>query len=104
MIINGNEYKIPELNFNAMCDLEDMGVVLSNMEEKMLSTVRGFIALSMGGDIQRAGKEFEAHLASGGSIENIVEEINKAVSESGFFQALSQDKAKGYQESKRKEA
>ena len=57
MIINGSKYTIPELDFNAMCMLEDMGVSLTEMDRKVLSTVRGFLALAMGGDHDRAGRE-----------------------------------------------
>lgn len=103
MNINGKTYKVPELDFNAMCELEDMGVVLTDMDKKVLTTVRGFLALSMGTDMETAGKELGEHLASGGTIDDMVKEINKAVSESGFFQALSQSKTKGITESKKQE-
>lgn len=104
MNINGRSYKMPELDFNAMCELEDMGVVLTDMDKKVLTTVRGFLALAMGSDMEIAGKELEEHLASGGNIEDMVEEINKAVNESGFFQALSQRKTKETAEGKKQEA
>lgn len=89
MTINGKNYTIPELNFNTMCTLEEMGVSLTDMDKKILSTVRGFLALAMGGDLQKAGKEMEDHLAGGGALEEMMTEINKAVESSGFFQALS---------------
>lgn len=104
MNINGKTYKVPELDFNAMCELEEMGVVLTDMDKKVLTTVRGFLALAMGSDMEIAGKELEEHLASGGNIEAMVEEINKAVSESGFFQALSQSETKGITEGEKQEA
>ena len=50
MKINDREYTIPELNFNAMCELEDLGASFSEMDKKVLSTVRAFLALAMGGD------------------------------------------------------
>lgn len=90
MIINGKTYTVPELDFNAMCELEEMGVVLNEMDKKVLTTVRGFLALAMNSDMENAGRELEEYIVSGGKIEAIVEEINRAVSESGFFQALSQ--------------
>jgi len=89
MIINGKNYKIPELSFNTMCQLEDMGVSLTGMDKKILSTVRGFLALAMGGDLEKAGKEMEEHLANGGGLEEMMTEINKAVESSGFFRALN---------------
>ena len=63
MIINNREYRLPELDFNAMCELEDMGIALTDMDKKVLTTVRGFLALAMNGDFHRAGKELEAHLS-----------------------------------------
>lgn len=94
MIINNREYRLPELDFNAMCELEDMGVALTDMDKKVLTTVRGFLALSMNGDFQRAGKELEAHLSKGGSLEQMLQEINEAVERSGFFRGLSQSTQK----------
>lgn len=90
MIINGKTYTVPELDFNAMCELEDMGVVINEMDKKVMTTVRGFLALAMNSDMESAGRELEEYIASGGKMETIVEEMNRAVSESGFFQALSQ--------------
>ena len=69
--------------------LEDMGLSLTEMDKKVLSTVRGFLALAMDGDEEKAGREMEMHLANGGDLNEMMEEINKAVNESGFFQALS---------------
>ena len=88
MKINNKEYNIPELNFNAMCKLEEMGVNFMDMENKTLSTVRGFLALAMDGDLEMAGNELEQHLVVGGNVEDVVAEIGKAVEASGFFLAL----------------
>ena len=88
MKINDREYTIPELNFNAMCELEDLGASFSEMDKKALSTVRAFLALAMGGDAEKAGKEIEAHIPSGGKFDDIMQDINRAVEESGFFRAL----------------
>ena len=95
MKINGTEYTMPDLNFNTMCKLEDMGVSLTEMDQKVLTTVRGFLALAMEDDMEKAGMEIEQHLASGGSLDPLMESINKAVNESGFFRALSQSQEKG---------
>jgi hypothetical protein len=95
MIINGNTYHIPELDFNAMCKLEDMGVNLMQMENKTFMLVRGLLALAMKTDLEGAGKELESHIINGGRLEDLTEEINKAVTESGFFRALQQSQKKG---------
>ena len=88
MKVNNKEYKIPELNFNAMCTLEELGASFSEIDKKALSTVRAFLALAMGGDAEQAGKEIEAHIASGGKFDEIMEDISRAVEESDFFQTL----------------
>lgn len=88
MKINGKNYKMPELNFNAMCNLEDMGVSITSLDKKPMATIRGFIALAIG-DPEKAGKELEEHIVNGGTLDDIISDITKAVSESGFFQALS---------------
>ncbi len=88
MKINGKTYKMPELSFNTMCQLEDMGISLADFEKKPMAAIRGFLALAIG-DTETAGRELEAHIISGGDFTEIVEEITKAVQESGFFRALS---------------
>ena len=87
MTINGKTYKMPELNFNTVCKLEDMGVSLTTKDTKTMSTIRGFVALAVG-DVQTAGKELEAHIVSGGKLDDILTEINHSIEDSGFFQAL----------------
>lgn len=90
MNLNGKQYTIPELDFNAMCQLEEMGVALVSLDKKVMSTIRGFLALAMRTDIDTAGKALETHIINGGDLTEIMNEINKAVEESGFFQALQQ--------------
>lgn len=88
MKINGKTYKMPELSFNAMCQLEDMGISLEDLDKKPMAAIRGFLALAIG-DTETAGKELEAHIVNGGDFSEIADEIAKAVQNSGFFQALS---------------
>ncbi len=88
MVINGKTYKMPELSFNAVCRLEDMGISLADFDKKPMAAIRGFLALAVG-DVETAGRELEAHIVNGGDFTEIVGEISKAVQDSGFFQALS---------------
>lgn len=89
MIINGKKYEMPELSFDAICELENMGVQLGDMENKPISTIRGFIALAMNCDAQKAGEELQEHLLNGGNINEVLKEVQKAVEKSGFFLALA---------------
>ena len=86
MKINNKNYTIPELNYNTLCDLEDMGVSLAEMDKKIFSTIRGFLALTMNNDYEKAGEEIEAHLKNGGSLDDAVKDIAKAVDQSGFLE------------------
>ena len=90
MRINNTEYKIPELNFNTICALEDMGVSLGSTDLKAFSTVRALLALSMNGDLAKAGNELEAHIMAGGKLDELVSEFTRAMEESDFFHSLKE--------------
>ena len=49
----------------------------------------------MGDDMEKAGMEIEQHLASGGSLDPLMESINKAVNESGFFSRSPRARRRG---------
>lgn len=93
MIINGKEYKIPEIDYNASCDLEEYGFsIMSGMNRHKLATsIRAFLALCIG-NMELAGKELEEHLTdpecSGSTLEEIAQEISEAMEKSPFFQKL----------------
>lgn len=100
MTINNKTYKFPELTFDEMCKLEDMGVSLTDLEQKPMTMIRGFLALAIG-DMGSVGKELEEHIAGGGDFEEILDEITKAVSDSGFFRALTPSQETGTSTSKK---
>ena len=88
MTINGKTYKPVDLDFNAICDLEDLGISLQDIQNKNLSLIRAFLMMSGNMTKEEAGAEIQAHLASGGNFESLAEPLGKAFEESGFFQAL----------------
>ena len=88
VIINDNRSQIPEVDFDAVCELEEMGVNLlaQNKEKPQIATiVRGFSAWIMGVDVQTASREIESHIANGGNILDILSKVTDAVKNSGFF-------------------
>lgn len=87
MIINGKNYKLPEFSFETICDLEDYGVSLTSLTEKPMKTLRAFASLAIG-DSKIAAREIEEHIKNGGDLTNFIEEIQKSISDSGFFQSL----------------
>lgn len=93
MILNGKEYKIPEITFDMVCELEDAGISLTDIgkpKKKAMSIVRAFVKLATGLENEQVSDLIEDHLVNGGSFEGIFEEINKALSESRFFQKMAE--------------
>lgn len=87
VIINGKEYKVPELDFDAVCELEERGVNILNMGEniKVASMVRGVTAWIMGTDLKTASAELQEHIQNGGNIMDILNALNASADDSGFF-------------------
>lgn len=88
VIINGNKYDIPELDFDAVCELEEYGVELMAINKnspKIASTVRGFAAWVMGTDLKTASEEIANHINEGNGIAEILNSMIDAVQNSGFF-------------------
>lgn len=93
--LNGKEYKDIQLTYNEVCKLDEKGIDISKIDINNASTfylfrvLRAIIAISFGGNDEIAGNEIEAHIVNGGKIEDLVEVLNKALANSGFFQALN---------------
>ena len=86
--INGTEYQIPELNFDAVCELEEYGVYLLSMtkEDRRFATmIRGLAAWIMKTDKATASREIQEHIRKGGNVVDILDALNDAMEESGFF-------------------
>lgn len=87
--INGKSYVASEITFNSICELEDAGISLSDIEKKPISTVRAYLAVCGNIDNATAGNEIQAHLISGGSLDEIMAVFRDELSDSDFFQALN---------------
>lgn len=105
--INGKDYKEAEIDFNAVCELEDMGIKIFNLKGVSGAKIaRAYTALCMGGAdmLDVAGVEINNHIINGGKIETITDAFGKAVNDSGFFQALKATAEKGNTTSEKQEA
>ena len=87
--VNGKRYTAKPFDFNTICDLEDNGVSLNEMQSKPMSMVRAYFALCFGGNKDAAGKEIQAHIIAGGDFSELYGVMGEEMSESDFFQALS---------------
>ena len=89
IVINGKAYPTKEITFNTVCQFENMGIPMSEIEAKSIMFVRAYAAMCMDKKADQAGDEIEKHVMNGGSIDELADVLRQAVEESGFFQALS---------------
>lgn len=88
VIINGQEYTVPELTFNEVCRLEERGIYLLNMDpkdRKVASMLRGFVAWITDTSPEVASNLLQEHIMNGGRIDDIANAVSEAFEESGFF-------------------
>lgn len=88
VVVNGKEIAIKKIDFNAVCELEDLGFNITNIKDKTFSTIRALVAFNMGIDVVKASAEIEEHLKNGGTITDLTPMI-EAVADSDFFQSLT---------------
>lgn len=90
--INGKSYKAKEFDFNLLCDLEDQGLSLDDIDKKPMSLVRTYLSFCAGITKEMAGKEIEAHIENGGKLNDVVEAMSDMMKDSGFFRSISKGK------------
>lgn len=88
--VNGKEYKAKEFDFNLMCDLEDMGISIADVEKKPTVALRAYFALCTGKGKDFAGKEIGEHIVNGGSLEDVANVMTEAMENSDFFRSLNE--------------
>lgn len=87
--VNGKTYKAKPIDFNTICDLEDMGVSLENAMNKPLSMARAYFAICTENSKEYAGKEMQEHIVKGGSFDAVIEAMSEEMANSDFFQSLN---------------
>ena len=95
--INGKTVTAKPFDYNLMCDLDDMGVSMADISAKPSSFTRAYIALCMDVDKEEAGQQIQEHIIGGGTMESLVEAMNKEMADSDFFQALAKKTEKNNQ-------
>ena len=97
--INGRQYEIPELTFDAICQLEESGVYLLNMDRKnpkIATMIRGLVAWICGVEPEAASILIQNHIENGGNIMDILTGTTKALNESGFFKRNGKQKVEDF--------
>ena len=87
--VNGKKYKTIELDFNAVCDMAENGISISDFNSKPMAAARVYFALYFGGDKEMAGREIQAHLMNGGKLDDVISAFAKSIEDSGFFQTFA---------------
>lgn len=91
MTINNEEVKIPSITFGMAMDLKkrgtDLKVLLPEVAKFDEGAIVTFMSLAFDGNEKKATEAIEQYLSDGGDFTGLLEEINRAVEESGFFQA-----------------
>lgn len=88
--INGKSYRAKEFDFNLLCDLEDQGLSLEDIDKKPMSLIRTYLAFCGNVTKEQAGRELEAHIENGGKFDDVVQVMSDQMSNSGFFRAIQQ--------------
>ena len=88
--INSKDYNIDKvIDFNGICELEELGLSLSDLKKTKMTSIRALLAYVGGMDTDTAGAEIMEHLKKGGTFEDFTPLIDSLV-ESDFFQATRQ--------------
>lgn len=88
--INGKTYTAKIIDFNAVCDLEDIGLDISDIFNKQMKGARAYLALCGGMGVEAAGLEIQNHVISGGTMDGLIEALRTAVVDSDFFRPFAQ--------------
>lgn len=97
VVINNTEYDVPEINYNALCDLAEYGVDILNpkqMRKSTISSARAIVAWITDSDVETAGELIQAHMIAGNGITEIFDAFTQAVEDSDFFKALRKQEGK----------
>lgn len=87
--INNKEYNIKKIDFNALCELEDLGFAVGEVKSKTFKTLRALVAFVAECDVEKASEIIEQHLKNGGKVDDFTP-LFTMISESDFFRNISQ--------------
>lgn len=87
VVINNKSIRIKPINFEAICDLEDLGLDLKAVGKKTFSAFRCVLAYNADISLSEASSEIESHIKNGGKINDLFPLV-EAVTSSDFFNSL----------------
>lgn len=87
--INGHSYPAKELDFNFLCELDEAGIQVTDIGNKIMSVIRVYAAFCMGTSHEIAGNEINQHVINGGELKDVIDVFGEKAENSGFFQAIN---------------
>ena len=90
VIINNKAINLKPINFEALCELEELGFDVTSVSKKAFSSIRCAVAYQMGISNSEASLEIEEHIKNGGKIADFSPFI-EAITNSDFFQSMTSD-------------
>lgn len=100
--VNGVTYTAKPIDFDMVCELEDMGVSFERIDKMPMSLIRAYFAICANTDKEQAAALLQNHIVKGGQLNDIIEAMSKEMVESDFFRAFQSGEDKNATESKRK--
>ena len=96
--VNGVFYTAKPFDFGLICDLEEIGVSITNAEKMGMSFIRAYFAICAGIDKEEASRRIQEHMINGGNLDDISNALTKEMNDSDFFRALSEKNKAGADE------
>lgn len=87
--INGHSYPAKELDFNFLCELDEAGIQVTDIGNKIMSVIRVYAAFCMGTSHEIAGNEINQHVINGGELKDVIDVFGEKAENSGFFRAIN---------------
>ena len=99
MRIGENDYRIPDISFKAVIDLERItgqtfNELVNQMQRGSMTAHAILFSIAVDYDIDKATDLISQFFVEGGSMDELTKEINKALDESSFFKALLRNNKK----------
>ena len=85
--INGKKIEIKNVDFSAICELEELGLEFLNIQRKLFASIRILMAFNANITLEEAGVEIESHIKNGGNITDLTVMV-EAITDSDFFKDL----------------
>ena len=99
MRIGENDYRIPDISFKTVIDLEKMtgqtfNELVNQMQRGSMTATAIIFSCGVDYDLDKATDLISQFFVEGGSMDELTKEINKALDESSFFKALLRNNKK----------